>query len=480
MKPYQMRFNAIPAIAAIIILVFAAAPANAFRLAVAEFTVTGHASPEAIGRIIADSAVSKLSAVPDLELLDRGGLDTVFAEQELSLSGLIDSATAVSVGQILGSAAVLTGECIIVGEEVLFSAMIIDSETGMVLIARSSVFSGPLLSGIDRETDMLASEIVIDADDSLTGRPAALWVSRATIPTDLPADGLDSWSSSSRILIYALLDIDDLIDDYGQWYPGPEHLAPLTTALADRSYDAVVHDRRTLPDLTNAELTDYSQVWIFDADGNGRVDPLPRETQLLHNYFMNGGGVWLCGENTVSQSTSNWKKDINAYAEPFGFSIDRNVVIYSVTMPVPATGHPLLAGVDAILFDGETGSISINKDNIKLLVPIEEQARFLQPSLTYEDLYQWADSERIRQVYESDSAYTFGWLLGRNFKKAGPRVPPGVPGVVIKDEGNEGRGRLIGDAGWMLGWAFTDYSWEEYKNADNMAFLLNAAGWLGE
>jgi len=56
-------------------------------------------------------ALSALSSIKDpfLRVVDRSSMEAVLAEQKLQLSGVIDENTAVSVGQIVGAQALLTG-----------------------------------------------------------------------------------------------------------------------------------------------------------------------------------------------------------------------------------------------------------------------------------------------------------------------------------------------------------------------------------
>jgi tetratricopeptide (TPR) repeat protein len=56
-------------------------------------------------------ALSALSSIKDpfVRVVDRSSMDAVLAEQKLQLSGVIDERTAVSVGQIVGAQALLTG-----------------------------------------------------------------------------------------------------------------------------------------------------------------------------------------------------------------------------------------------------------------------------------------------------------------------------------------------------------------------------------
>lgn len=65
-------------------------------------------------------ALSALSSIQDpfVRVVDRSSMDAVLAEQKLQLSGVIDERTAVSVGQIVGAQALLTGTVLSYSENV--------------------------------------------------------------------------------------------------------------------------------------------------------------------------------------------------------------------------------------------------------------------------------------------------------------------------------------------------------------------------
>jgi hypothetical protein len=78
-----------------------------------------------------------LSAEPGVELVDRGELESILAEQELRLSSITeDTDKSLRIGKILGADQLLKGEYVFLGSEILLSVTLLD-----VTSARSVVFS---------------------------------------------------------------------------------------------------------------------------------------------------------------------------------------------------------------------------------------------------------------------------------------------------------------------------------------------------
>ncbi len=69
--------------------------------------------------------------------VERRDLDKALAEQELSLSGLVDDATAARVGRLAGARYALLGSASIIDVQIRLSCRLIDIETGEILYATS-------------------------------------------------------------------------------------------------------------------------------------------------------------------------------------------------------------------------------------------------------------------------------------------------------------------------------------------------------
>jgi len=73
---------------------------------------------------------SELSRSPDITLLERRDLKAILDEQTLTMSGLVDTATAQQVGKLLGAQYVITGTITQVASRIRIDAKIISVATG--------------------------------------------------------------------------------------------------------------------------------------------------------------------------------------------------------------------------------------------------------------------------------------------------------------------------------------------------------------
>jgi len=69
--------------------------------------------------------------------VERSALGRILAEQELSMTGMVDANTAVKIGQLAGVQYVMTGTIAVVGEQIRLSCRIIDVETAEIVYAGS-------------------------------------------------------------------------------------------------------------------------------------------------------------------------------------------------------------------------------------------------------------------------------------------------------------------------------------------------------
>ncbi len=78
------------------------------RVAVAGFT-NKTAYGQRLGTAASDILITELSKTGNYILIERERLDKIMEEQKLSLTGVIDSRTAASIGNMLGAGAIVTG-----------------------------------------------------------------------------------------------------------------------------------------------------------------------------------------------------------------------------------------------------------------------------------------------------------------------------------------------------------------------------------
>lgn len=139
--------------------------------------------PSAEGALLGERIVTALSSLDGVRLVERAQLDRVLEEQRLSASGLVNPASAVRVGQLLGAAAILSGTVTDLGENLEVHTRITATETGEVLsqdvvTTRKTIktFISPLWSRIEqiqKEGESFSVELWTSASKGVTGVPAA-------------------------------------------------------------------------------------------------------------------------------------------------------------------------------------------------------------------------------------------------------------------------------------------------------------------
>ncbi|RPJ07623.1 MAG: hypothetical protein EHM28_06455 [Spirochaetaceae bacterium] len=441
----------------------------AINIAVSTFDISGKGVTEEHKNLVIDLYTGALSRTPGITVLDRRKTDQVLREQELSLSDLVDSNTALQTGRLLGSTYILTGNILGLGESFFISTQVIDNTTGAVVVSYDeelAKLSVPLLKGF---VELTSQKLAIRFSSKSIGDQeiASLWVTKAGA------------SQAKPILIYIMSTIEDSKDPNGQWYYGPQHLVPVTDAIRKKGFGVVIHDRNTLENLSKIKLEEFSQIWVLEGDGNAVVNPAAADVTALYNFYNNGGGVWLSGENIINPVDTNWVEDVNAFASPFGVQIDRAIIARERWLPVPGKdSHPLLAGVSRLVFDDEVGSLAIRNSAVRPLVMIEAGSRFARDDFDISKVYQLSDPERIKEIEGGKKDWNLEWLLNRNYEKVGPLVGNNVAGLAAADERAGNKGRFIMDAGWLLGWAFNGERGEILTVGDDLTFVTNAAKWL--
>ena len=108
-------------------------------------TTSISAGPDA-GQVIASLIASELSSLSNIKVVERGRIDHLIDEQQLQMTGIIDSESAVEIGKMLGADAVLVGNVTdylswsslgLTGSTVSFSMRMIDIKSGQVVTSGS-------------------------------------------------------------------------------------------------------------------------------------------------------------------------------------------------------------------------------------------------------------------------------------------------------------------------------------------------------
>ena len=101
------------------------------KIAVAEFPDLNGEVTE-FGQFVAEELITRLYRSGSFQVVERRLLNKVITEQELSLSGLVDSNSAQKLGQILGVDAIATGSITDLGDVLKLNARLISTETGTI------------------------------------------------------------------------------------------------------------------------------------------------------------------------------------------------------------------------------------------------------------------------------------------------------------------------------------------------------------
>jgi TolB-like protein len=109
-------------------------PATSTTLAVLYFDYGGSdASLEALRRGLAQMLISDLSAVDDLQVVERERLQAILEEQKLAQTGKTDAATAARIGKLLGARYLVLGSYFDVMKAFRVDARLVDVETGQIV-----------------------------------------------------------------------------------------------------------------------------------------------------------------------------------------------------------------------------------------------------------------------------------------------------------------------------------------------------------
>jgi TolB-like protein len=97
-------------------------------VAIFDFTCSTPGNPD-LGKQISEVLTATLSGEPGVQLVDRASMDKVLQEQQLNLTGLVDSAKAVSIGKLIGAKIIITGTVVPMDKSIFITAKLVGTET---------------------------------------------------------------------------------------------------------------------------------------------------------------------------------------------------------------------------------------------------------------------------------------------------------------------------------------------------------------
>ena len=117
-------------------------------IAVVEFTDLQGTVTD-FGRYLAEELITRLYIAENFKVIERQLLSKVIAEQKLSLSGVIDPASAKQLGKLLGVDAIVSGTITNLSQSVKVNARLISTETGEIFaVASSEIFKDESVMGL--------------------------------------------------------------------------------------------------------------------------------------------------------------------------------------------------------------------------------------------------------------------------------------------------------------------------------------------
>jgi hypothetical protein len=133
--------------------------------------------PTLLGEYVAEKLMMALSATGRVELVERNRLDAVTKEQKLGATGLIDDATAASIGNIAGAQAALVGTLTNFEDYWELTARLLGTSDGRVLAMADGRFSAQDVP------PNLAGQPIVSRRAPLSERSEGLQRERPSIPT---------------------------------------------------------------------------------------------------------------------------------------------------------------------------------------------------------------------------------------------------------------------------------------------------------
>lgn len=134
--------------------------------AVLDFKTAG-TIPAEMGAQGATLLSAMLSAEGGLILVERSELNALMSEQELGLSGTVDSVSAAKVGQLTGAKVLVSGRVFRVGKELFMVAKVMGTET-------SRVYGAIAKGGADAVISDLAAQLASKIGELLRGKGTTL------------------------------------------------------------------------------------------------------------------------------------------------------------------------------------------------------------------------------------------------------------------------------------------------------------------
>jgi hypothetical protein len=109
----------------------ASKPSSELTVALLDFSTDVQGSPN-LGPQLTDVLSASLDGRPGYTLVDRSSLTRVLQEQELNLTGIVDSDQGIKIGKLVGAKILIAGSVFVQDKQIFMVAKLISTETSLV------------------------------------------------------------------------------------------------------------------------------------------------------------------------------------------------------------------------------------------------------------------------------------------------------------------------------------------------------------
>jgi TolB-like protein len=128
---------------------------NRVTVAIFDFTGTTAGNPD-LGKQISEVLTASLSGEPGVQFVDRASMDKILQEHQLNLTGLVDSATAIRAGKLVGAKIIITGSVLPMDKSIFITAKLVGTETSKLssalVTAPGNADLGPMIVELSQKT----------------------------------------------------------------------------------------------------------------------------------------------------------------------------------------------------------------------------------------------------------------------------------------------------------------------------------------
>lgn len=128
---------------------------DSITVAIIDFESKAPGNPD-LGKQLGDILTARLSIHDQFRLVERQKLQELLKEQQLNLSGMVDSGQAVKVGKMLGARIMVFGRAFIVDSDLYLVAKVVGTETSQV---KGVIAKGKTESNLSDIIDQLADKL---------------------------------------------------------------------------------------------------------------------------------------------------------------------------------------------------------------------------------------------------------------------------------------------------------------------------------